>query len=189
MGKRDPRVDAYIAKAADFERPILQYFRDVVHTAVPDVEETIKWSAPFFDYKGPLCGMAAFKSYCGFHFWKAPLLGKEEIGRIAAIDDLPPKKELIATLKNAAQLNEEGVKVERKRTPKKEAKTPDDLAAALKKNKKAAATFENFSPSHRREYIEWISDAKSDETRKRRLDQALEWLAQGKSRNWKYMKK
>ena len=191
MGKRDPRVDAYIAKSAAFAKPILNYFRDIVHTAVPDVEETMKWSAPAFDYKGSMCNMAAFKAHCGFHFWKSSLLGLDsnEFGKVASIQDLPPKKELLAMLKKAKQLNDEGIKVEKpKRTPKKEAKTPDDLAAALKKNKKAAATFEVFSPSHRREYIAWISDAKSDETRKRRLDQALEWMAEGKPRNWKYMK-
>src|SRR5207249_2267326 len=156
-----------------FAKPVLQYFRDIVHTAVPDVEETMKWSAPAFDYKGSVCNMAAFKAYCGFHFWKSPLLGLDsnDFGKVTSIQALPPKKELIALLKKARQLNDEGIKIEKpKRTPKKEAKTPDDLAAALKKNKKAAATFENFSPSHRRESIEWISDAKSDETRKRRLD-------------------
>lgn len=192
MARTDPRVDAYIARSAEFAKPILSYFRDVVHTAVPDVEETIKWSAPAFDYKGPLVIMAGFKAYCGFHFWKAQLLGLDtnELGKVTAIKDLPPKKKLLALLKKARQLNDEGVKIEKpKRLPKKEAKTPADLAAALKKNKKAAATFENFSPSHRREYIEWIASAKSDETRKRRLDQALEWLGEGKPRNWKYMKK
>ena len=192
MARTDPRVDAYIARSAEFAKPILSYFRDVVHTAVPDVEETIKWSAPAFDYKGPLVIMAGFKAYCGFHFWKAQLLGLDtnELGKVTAIKDLPPKKKLLALLKKARQLNDEGVKIEKpKRLPKKEAKTPADLAAALTKNKKAAATFENFSPSHRREYIEWIASAKSDETRKRRLDQALEWLGEGKPRNWKYMKK
>lgn len=190
MANRDPRIDAYIQKSPEYAKPILDYFRDIVHSAVPGVEEKIRWSAPSFDYEGPLCGMAAFKSYCAFHFWKAPLLGTEEIGRVASIEDLPPKKELVATVKKAARLNEQGVKVTRpKKSPKPEAKTPPDLTAALKKNTKASAAFQNFSPSHRREYVEWITGAKSDETRKRRVEQAIEWIAEGKPRNWKYMKR
>ena len=192
MPNRDPRIDGYIAKSPEYAKPILSYFRDIVHSVVPEVEETVKWSAPAFDYKGPMVGMAAFKSYCAFHFWKFSLLGLDsnEFGTVASIDDLPPKKALIALLKKAAQLNEKGIKVEKpKRAPKEEARTPNDLATALKRNKKAASAFEDFSPSHRREYIQWITDAKSDETRQRRLDQAVEWIAVGKPRNWKYMKK
>ena len=187
---RDPRVDAYIAKAPDFARPILTWFRDVVHAAVPDVEETIKWSAPHFDHKGIMIGMAAFKQHCGMNFWKGPLIGIDGFGRVTSIEDLPPKKELIGIVRKLAQLNEEGVKVEKpRRAPKPEAKTPPDLAAALKKNKKAAAAWDGFPPSHRREYVQWITEAKADETRKRRLDQAIDWIASGKPRNWKYMKK
>lgn len=188
---RDSRIDAYIAKSPEFARPILSYFRDLVHEVVPDVEETIKWSAPAFYYEGPMAGMAGFKSHCAFRFWKFSLLGLEanEFGNVASISDLPPKKELVALLTKAKKLNGEGVKIAKpKRAPKKEAKTPPDLAAALKKNKKAASTFEDFSPSHRREYIEWITDARSDETRRRRLDQAVAWIAEGKPRNWKYMR-
>ena len=190
MAKNDPRVDAYIAKSAESAKPILSYFRGVVHSAVPDVEETIKWGAPHFDYKGMMLGIAGFKQHCVVNFWKGGLIGIDGFGGIKSIDDLPPRKELIALIKKLAKLNEEGVKVARpERAPKKEAKTPPALAAALKKNKKAASTFENFSPSHRREYIEWITDAKSDETRQRRIDQAVAWIGEGKPRNWKYMRK
>jgi uncharacterized protein YdeI (YjbR/CyaY-like superfamily) len=197
MGNRDPRVDAYIAKSADFAKPILEYLRETVHGAVPGLEETMKWSMPAFYYKGPLCNMAAFKEHCAFGFWKGSLVVGDvareamgHMGRITSLKDLPPKKELVRLIKEAARLNDEGVKVERApRTAKKPAKTPDDLAAALARNKKASATFENFPPSHRREYIEWITDAKGEETRKRRVAQAVEWMAEGKSRNWKYMKK
>ena len=195
MSNRDPRVDAYIAKAPDFAKPILERVRDAVHAAVPDVEETMKWSTPFFDYKGPLCMVAAFKAHCRFGFWKGSLVtgrtSGEKIEKITTVDDLPSKKELIALVKIAAQLNEDGVKPVRpaKKAATKPVKTPDDLAAALKKNKKANAAFEKFPPSHRREYIDWITSAKADETRKRRLDQAIEWMAEGKPRNWKYMKK
>lgn len=197
MANRDPRIDAYIAKSADFAKPILESLREIIHNAVPDVEETMKWSMPAFDYKGPLCNMAAFKEHCAFGFWKGSLVvgdvAKEamgHMGRITTLKDLPPKKELARLIKEAARLNEEGVKVERApRTPKKPLKTPEDLSAALAKNKKASAAFEGFPPSHRREYIEWITDAKGEETRKRRIAQAVEWIAEGKSRNWKYMKK
>ena len=188
MSNRDPRVDAYIAKSADFAKPILTYIRDVVHTAVPDVEETMKWSTPSFDYHGPLCAMAAFKEHCRLVFWKGSLIGAE-FERITTTKDLPSKKELAALVKKAAQLNEQGIKLPRpKRASKAAVETPADLASALRKNKKAASMFENFSPSHRREYVEWITDAKSDETRQRRVSQAVEWMAEGKPRNWKYMK-
>jgi len=187
---RDPRIDAYIAKSADFAKPILNRIREAIHAAVPDIEETMKWSMPAFYYKGPLANMAAFKAHCAFGFWKGSMVGSQRIGDIKSVDDLPSKKELIAQAKKAAKLNEDGVKVARpKRAPKPEAKTPPDLAAALKKNKKAAAVYEDFPPSHRREYVQWITEAKTDETRKRRLDQAIEWIAEGKARNWKYMKK
>ena len=194
MSNRDPRVDAYIAKAPAFAKPIIERVREAVHAAVPDVEETMKWSTPFFDYKGPLCMVAAFKEHCRFGFWKGSLVtgrtSGEKIEKITSVDDLPSKKELVALVKKAVQLNEEGIKpVRPAKAPKKEAATPDDLAAALKKNRKAGAAFEKFPPSHRRDYIEWITGAKADDTRKRRLDQAIEWIAEGKPRNWKYMKK
>lgn len=194
MPNRDPRVDAYIARSAAFAQPILEAVREAVHTALPDVEETMKWSTPFFDYKGPLCMVAAFKEHCRFGFWKGSLVtgdqSAEKMQVIKSVKDLPPRKELIAFVRKASKLNDEGVKPPRaiQRT-KKPLPTPDDLAKALKKNRKASAVFEQFPPSHRREYIDWITDAKSDETRKRRLDQAIEWIAEGKPRNWKYMKK
>jgi hypothetical protein len=190
MATRDPRVDAYIAASAPFARPILKHLRRVVHAGCPDVAETLKWGFPHFMSGGIVCSMAAFKRHCAFGFWKGSLIGADRIGDLKSIDDLPPKKELVAFAKTAAKLNEDGVKVVRpKKAPQPEAKTPPDLAAALKKNKKAGTAYDNFSPSHRREYVQWITEAKSDETRKRRLDQAVEWMAEGKPRNWKYMKK
>ena len=181
---RDPRVDAYIAKSADFAKPILAYLRDVVHAAVPGADETMKWSMPFFEYHGPLCNMAAFKAHCVFHFWQQR---DTSFDRITSIDDLPPTRELMRLVKDVAKRNEQGIKPQRpKRAPKPPLKTPPDLAAALAKNKKARAVFEAFSPTNRREYIEWITDAKTDATRQRRIQQAMEWIAEGKSRNWKY---
>jgi len=203
MGTRDPRIDAYIARSAEFAKPILSHLREVVHGACPEVEETMKWSMPHFMYQGMLCGMASFKQHCTFGFWKGSLIVKEggapaeqamgQFGRITALSDLPPKRVLAGYVKEAMRLNEEGVKVPRrpaaaktKRAATTTLAVPDDLAAALKKNRKAAATFDGFSPSHRREYVEWITDAKRDETRARRIGTAVEWLAEGKSRNWKY---
>ena len=197
MGKKNPRVDAYIAKAADFARPILEEIRARVHSACPDVEETIKWSMPAFDYKGPLCGMAAFKQHCVFGFWKSPLvvgdagpddnpMGYRE--KLTSRKDLPSKTEFRAKVKKAMDLNERGVKIPRApRAPKAEIPVPDYFAAALKKNKKAQVAFDGFSPSHRREYLEWITEAKTEATRSRRIAQAIEWMAEGKPRNWKYM--
>lgn len=199
MSSRDPRVDAYIEKSAEFAKPILTYIRDIVHEACPDVEETMKWSFPHFEYHGVLCSMAAFKAHCALGFWKAPLLmpdraderdGMGQMGKITSIDDLPPKRELLRLVKEAAKLNEAGVKVERKKAPAKAPlETPPELAAALSKNREAKKTFDAFSPSHKREYVEWICDAKTDATRQKRIAQAVEWMAEGKSRNWKYVKK
>ncbi len=192
MGQKDPRVDAYIAKAAGFAKPILTHLRDVVHTACPEVEETIKWSVPHFMYKGNLCLMSAFKEHCRFGFWKESLVmgpGGVDRGmgrRITSLEELPSDRELIAQVRKAARLNEEGVKVTRAVRPKAPLRAPADFMAAVKRNRKALAAYTAFSPSHRREYIEWITEAKGEDTRKRRLATAVQWIAQGKSRNWKY---
>jgi uncharacterized protein YdeI (YjbR/CyaY-like superfamily) len=196
MARKDPRVDAYIAKSADFAKPILTEIRAVVHDVCPDVEETMKWSFPHFDYKGMMCSMAAFKEHCAFGFWKASLIldgtgqsdeAMGQFGRITAIADLPSKKSMREYIRKAMALNDSGTTVKREpRSPKKAVPVPADFSAALRKNKKALAAFDGFSPSHRREYLEWITEAKAEDTRKRRVAQAIEWMAEGKSRNWKY---
>ena len=196
MRAKDPRIDAYIAKAAPFARPVLAHLRAVVHAAVPGVEETIKWGMPHFLHGGILCGMAAFKAHCAFHVRGGEdLLGGEargdamgQFGRITSLSDLPPRATLGKLLKAAAARNASGVKAPRaaRRAPKPEAKVPVDLSAALKADGKARSTFEGFSPSRRREYVEWIVEAKGADTRARRIAQAVEWMAEGKSRNWKY---
>ena len=194
MGTRDQRVDAYIAKAQPFAKPILTRFRKAVHAGCPAVQETMKWSFPHFEYKGLLCSMAAFKQHCAFGFWKASLLktpGKTgamgQFGRVTSIDDMPAEKALVALVKKAAALNDDGVKSGRAtRGPTPPPLTPPYLVAALRKHEKAKETFDAFPPSHRREYIEWLIDAKTDDTRARRLAATIEWLSEGKSRNWKY---
>jgi len=199
MGTKNPRVDAYIAKSPAFARPILEHLRKLVHAACPDVEETIKWRSPHFEYEGNLCGMAAFEQHCTFGFWKAPLLedgrGRSieadraamgPYGRIASIEDLPSDRVLVGLVKQAAKLNERGARLARRTTPRTALRTPADLMTALRKNPKALATFQAFAPSHRREYIEWIAEAKKDETRKRRLATAITWMAAGKSHHRKY---
>jgi uncharacterized protein YdeI (YjbR/CyaY-like superfamily) len=199
MGTRDPRVDAYIAKSADFAQPILTHLREVVHAACPDVQETMKWSMPFFDYHGVMCNMAAFKQHATFGFWKGKLIpglapnsnaggdSMGNLGRLTSVKDLPSRRVLAGYVKEAMRLNEDGIAPKKtKKAPKPEAAVPSDLAAALKKNRKAAATFESFPPGHRREYVTWITEAKREETRAKRVAQAVEWLAEGKARNWKY---
>jgi uncharacterized protein YdeI (YjbR/CyaY-like superfamily) len=199
MGTRDPRVDAYIAKSADFAQPILTHLREVVHAACPQVEETMKWSTPHFDYKGIMCAMAAFKEHAIFGFWKGSLIegvapnrnnGGEAMGnygKLRSIKDLPSKKELTGFIKQAMKLNDDGVVVPKaKKAPKPEAKVPAELKAALSRNRKAVATWDAFPPSHRREYIEWIVEAKRPETKDKRVAQTVEWVAEGKGRNWKY---
>jgi uncharacterized protein YdeI (YjbR/CyaY-like superfamily) len=192
MPKTDPRVDAYIDKAPDFARPILKEIRARVHDACPACEETVKWSSPTFQYKGMLCGMGAFKAHCMFGFWKAELVvgGSHPHARsrhLTSVADLPPKKEMAALIRKAMALNDEGVAVTRApREKKAPARVPADLTDALKKNKKAKTAFDAFSPSHKREYVEWITEAKRDETRAKRVATAIQWIAEGKSRNWKY---
>jgi uncharacterized protein YdeI (YjbR/CyaY-like superfamily) len=199
MGSRDPRIDQYIARAPEFARPILAHLREVVHAACPEVEETIKWSTPHFTYKGPLCMMSSFKQHCGFGFWKGALVvGKDaasddaagQFGRLTSLADLPPDDVLAGYVREAKRLNDEGVKAPSRAKPaeKKELEVPDDLSAALKGNPAALGHFERFSPSKRKEYVEWITEAKSDATRTKRLGTAIGWIAEGKARNWKYEK-
>jgi len=197
MGTRSPRTDAYIEKSADFAQPILRHLREVVHSACPDVEETWKWSFPHFDYKGIMCSMAAFKNHCAFGFWNAEAVvgddAKEgamgQFGPITSVKDLPPKKVLVGYVRKAMALKDAGAKPKRAAKPKRPAAVgvPEDLAAALAKNAKAAKAFGDFSPSHRREYVEWITEAKREATRAKRVAQAVAWLAEGKPRNWKHM--
>jgi len=203
MGKKDPRVDTYIAKSQEFAKPILEHLRALVHTACPEVEETMKWSFPHFDYKGMMCSMAAFKQHCAFGFWKAALMkdiklienAKSEtamghLGRILSLKDLPEDKTLLSYIKEAKKLNDDEVKLSAKKIvkEKKEIVVPEYFLKALKKNKSAQKTFENFSPSHKREYVEWITEAKTNETKNKRIATAIEWLSEGKPRNWKYIK-
>ena len=202
MAKLDPRIDAYIEDSAEFARPILRQLREVVHRACPEVEEDLKWSRPHFGYRGIMCGMSAFRAHCTFGFWNDRVGGDdaaaretlERLGRITSAKELPSKKVLAGLVKQAMELNAAGSKpqwMEKRKAqkPRPQLAVPPDLAAALRmrENAKARATFEDFSPSHRREYIEWITEAKRDETRAKRVTQTLEWLAAGKARNWKYM--
>jgi uncharacterized protein YdeI (YjbR/CyaY-like superfamily) len=212
MPTRDERIDAYINKAAPFAQPILKKLRTLVHKGCPDVIETVKWGMPSFEYpaKSILCGFAAFKQHAVFGFWKSAILfgdgkearqareklnwgapGRDPVpARLTSVKELPPDAVIVRLVKQACALNEQGVKVPKKPTAQKPPpKAPADFAAALKRRKGAHAKFEAFSPSHKREYVEWITEAKADETRQRRISQAVEWIAEGKSRNWKYERK
>ncbi|MGD9631065.1 MAG: YdeI family protein [Pyrinomonadaceae bacterium] len=198
MPKTDPRIDAYIEKSADFARPVLVHLRNLIHGACPDVAETLKWSMPSFEYKGILCGFAAFKAHCTFGFWKQSLMETDafprnktamgSFGRITSLKDLPSDKVMIGLIHQAMELNEKGVKVKKTPAAKKDPFVPDDLNKALTKNKKARAQFDKFSYSHKKEYVEWITEAKTEPTRLKRLATTIEWLAEGKGRNWKYEK-
>jgi uncharacterized protein YdeI (YjbR/CyaY-like superfamily) len=194
--KTDPRIDGYIARQADFARPILDHLRSVVHEACPECEETLKWSSPSFMYKGKiLASFAAFKAHAAFGFWSgsqvvdagdksASAMG--QFGRLASLDDLPPRATLIELTRKAMKLIDEGVKPARSKSVKAPLAVPQDLRAAIDASPAAKATFDGFPPSCQREYVEWVAEAKRDETRARRLAQTVEWLAEGKRRNWKY---
>jgi uncharacterized protein YdeI (YjbR/CyaY-like superfamily) len=189
MPKQNPRVDAYIAKSADFAKPILHRIRKLVHKGCPQVEEDIKWSSPFFMYKGMFAAMMAFKAHCALIFPGNGklIMGRDEakLRRFASLADLPSDKILLGYIRKAVELKDAGIKPARSKA-KKPLVVPDYFLALLRKNKKALAVFENFPPSHQREYVDWIVDAKQEKTRLRRIQSALEMLAKGKSRNWKY---
>ena len=186
----DPRIDNYIANAEVFARPVLHHLRLLVHQACPAMQETMKWSFPHFDYKGIVCSMAAFKHHCSFGFWKGSLMkNKLHLDKITSLQDLPGDDKIIAAIVEAVQLNEQNIRLPKKpATPSPALKTPPELEKALSKNKTAKTTFENFSQSHRKEYIEWIMEAKTEATRVKRIQTTLEWLTEGKSRHWKYVK-
>ncbi|HVX89436.1 MAG TPA: YdeI/OmpD-associated family protein [Gemmatimonadales bacterium] len=199
MSTRDKRVDAYIAKSADFAKPILSHLRAVVHQGCPEAEETLKWGMPTFLYKGKiLCGLAAFKAHCTFGFWQGALIvagdkartaeAMGQFGRLTSVKELPGKKVLLGYIRAAMKLRDDGVKSPRTRKPgRKPPAVPAELAAGLRKSAKARAAWAKFSPSARREYIDWITEAKRPETRAERLKTTLQWVAEGKQRNWKYM--
>ena len=197
MGTKDERVDAYIARAGEFAKPILKRIRDLVHEGCPDCEETLKWGAPAFMHHGILCIMAGFKAHCMVRFWKGGQIRNDqgeridtswgEEARYTSVAELPSKRAFLAVVKKAAVLNETGAKPPARAAKAKEpVPMPPAFAAALKKNAKARKAFEAFPPSHKREYLEWIVGAKRDETRARRITQAVDWMAEGKARNWKY---
>ena len=203
MGKRKKSVDAYISKSQDFAKPILKHIRELIHEGCPDVEEKMKWSFPTFNYKGSiLCNMAAFKQHATFGFWKATLLRSNgvmpqadesamgQFGRITKLSDLPSDKTILKIVREAVKLEDAGVKAQRKKiSKKKELIIPDYFINAISKNKNAKKTFDAFSYSNKKEYVEWVSEAKTEETRNKRLATSIEWLSEGKQRNWKYIKK
>jgi len=199
MGIRTAAVDAFIAKSPEHARPILARIREAFHAGCPELEEKIKWGMPSFEYKGMLGGMAAFKNHVTFGFWKSRLMDDFDklfsrtrsspmIARIESLSDLPPKKVIVAYVREAKRLNDEGIKEPKRSAPKRSPKVevPADLKAALARNVKARTAFDAFSPSHKREYVEWITEAKRDETRTKRLKTTVAWLAEGKHRMWKY---
>jgi hypothetical protein len=194
----DPRIDAYIAASPEFAQPILTHLREAIHASCPEVEETMKWSRPHFEYHGLLCGMSAFKAHCGFGFWKGALMfpGMDEreamghFGRITSVKDLPSKKDLAAYIKKAMKLNEEGVAAPARARPAapRPLNVPDYFLAALKANEAGLEKFNASSTSFKREYVDWLEEAKTEATRERRMAQAVEWIGEGKGRNWKYEK-
>jgi uncharacterized protein YdeI (YjbR/CyaY-like superfamily) len=202
----NPKVDAYIAKAAPFAQPVLTHLRGLIHKACPNVGEEIKWGRPFFLHGGTiLCNISAFKAHCSFGFWGAEIGkvlredgvlqdgGMGSLGKIASVKDLPPEKKLLGCIRQAAALIDSGlgdnrIVVARRvvKAPKLPVEVPAEFTAALRRDRKAAAAYAAFSPSCQREYAQWIADAKRPETRDRRIAQAVEWIAEGKQRNWKY---
>ncbi len=200
MKNTDPRIDVYIENSAEFAQPILTHIRHMVHQHCPDVSETIKWGMPHFDYKGSIfCHFAAFKKHCALGFWYGELLQIDsklekamgQFGRITCIQDLPSEAAFIQLLHEAMKLQDTGVKLPSRnkgKSDQKEFQVPPDFFNELQKNSAALATFDAFSYSQKKEYVAWYIEAKTDATRIKRLHQAIEWMAEGKRRNWKYEK-
>jgi len=198
METYDPRQDDYIAKAADFAQPILIHLRQLIHDTAPEIQETMKWGMPFFDHKGTVCQMAAFKQHCTFGLWKGALLSdpqgllekSDSMGhfrRITSLADLPTDEILMQYIREAVELNNQGIKVLKpKSTIKPPLVLPDYFAAVLKEHPQAETQFNAYSYSHKKEYLEWITEAKTEGTRQKRMLTAVEWLSQGKSRHWKH---
>jgi uncharacterized protein YdeI (YjbR/CyaY-like superfamily) len=203
MPTLDPRIDIYIDRAAPFAQPILMHLRQLVHDACPEVVETMKWSFPHFEYRGVLCSMASFKQHCAFGFWKSELLddpdgvltptgesGMGHLGQIKSLADLPPDAVLRGFILQAMKLNEASIKKSGPagRSSPKMLVIPDYFLEALQSNEHALRNFNAFSYSHKKEYVEWIVDAKTEATRQKRLATAIEWMAEGKDQNWRYKK-
>jgi uncharacterized protein YdeI (YjbR/CyaY-like superfamily) len=193
MATKDARVDAYIAKANDFAKPILTRIRAAVHKGHPAVTETIKWGVPaYVDERGIVCMTAAFKHHCAWVFWtgrKPASTDLKPFRRITSAEELPDRRAMVAMVKEAASQRDGGPKTSAApRRTARPVRVPPYFMSALKKNRKALAAFEGFPPSHKREYVDWIDSAKTDETRQRRMATAIEWIASGKSRNWKYQR-
>ena len=202
MAPKDKRIDKYIADSEGFAKPILIHLRKLIQKACPEIQETMKWSFPVFEHHGIVCNMASFKQHCSFGFWKAALMADDDkrmtinrgtgmgnFGKITSLKDLPPDSVLLKYIKEACRLNAEGIKkVKVKSTAPKTLTIPSDLKKALLKVKEAQATFAAFSHSNKKEYVEWITEAKTTTTRQKRIDTAVEWIAEGKIRNWKYVR-
>jgi uncharacterized protein YdeI (YjbR/CyaY-like superfamily) len=200
MNNTDPRIDTYIEKSADFAQPILRHIRAMVHQHCPDVSETIKWSMPHFEYKGSIfCHFAAFKKHCALGFWYGELLQIDsklekamgQFGRITSLSELPDDAAFIQLLKQAMQLHDSGAKLpsrNKDKNEKKDLEIPPHFLSELQKNAAAMATFDAFPYSQKKEYVAWYTEAKTDATRVKRLQQAIDWMAEGKRRNWKYEK-
>ena len=193
--KTDPRVDAYIANKAEFAQPILTHLRAILHEACPECEETIRWGMPSFTYKGKiLAQFAAFKAHATFGYWNDSMLSQDEknrsamgqFGRLTTLDDLPDRADMVALTRKSMTLIDDGVKAPRVTGKKPPLTVPQDMRAAIDAVPAAKACFDGFAPSCQREYVEWVTEAKRDETRAKRLNQAIEWLTEGKKRNWKY---
>ncbi|KPE51660.1 YdeI/OmpD-associated family protein [Chryseobacterium indologenes] len=203
MEKYNAKVDEYIEKSPDFAKPVLLYLRETIHEMCPDAEETIKWKFPTFMYKGKiLCSITAFKQYCSLGFWlhqemktikeletSAEKSSMFSLGKITRMEDLPSKTLLKKAIKEAMELTDMGVTMKKAAPSKTETEIPDYFQKALNTNEKALQVFQKASPSFRKEYINWIIEAKTENTRHKRMEQALEWISEGKGRNWKYERK
>jgi hypothetical protein len=201
------QVTAYAAAMPAYAQPIFAHLRALIHTTCPDTDEAIKWSIPHFERDGDyLCIFAASPGHASFTFYKQQLMSdprlrdnlnlpaiKRFMGRLTSLSDLPDDATLAAMLQEAADLNARGV-----RLPDRAPKTPPVIdmpsavatavATALAANPAAQAVWDAKSAAWRKDYLVWITAAKTDPTRDARIAEALDWIADGKARFWKYQK-
>jgi uncharacterized protein YdeI (YjbR/CyaY-like superfamily) len=163
---------------------------------VPSVEEAMKWSMPAYLADGKILLItSAFKGHAALNFWRGQEIGDGEakagamgqFGRLTSLEDLPSDAELDVLIRQAAEVAKTAPAPRKpKHAPKPQPGLHPEFAAALAKAPKAKAALDGFPPSAQREYLEWIAEAKQAATRQKRIATAVEWLSEGKRRNWKY---
>lgn len=195
MNEASENITAYIEKATPEFKEVMIALRSVLNNPNFDIKEDWKWGAPNFNNEGMICWLAHFRNHVGMNFFKGTLIKdkynlfthyREEKGnrqlKFSDINQIIPEQ-IEYYIEEAIKLNQENIKVVKKEI---DTSLPLDLETELNNNPKAKMFFESLAPSYKRDYIEWIEEAKREATRTKRLATTMEWLSEGKKKNWKY---